>query len=208
MVDMFLKLDVTLGEIIRQYGNWTYGIMFMIVFCETGLVITPILPGDTLLFVAGTFAGISELNLWLMLLLLSVAAILGDTVNYWIGHFLGDEILKRRLIKQKYLDRTHEFFERYGGKTIVIARFVPIVRTIAPFVAGLGSMNYRKFIIYNIAGGIGWVVSITLVGYFFGNIPFIKKNLTAAIMIIVVLSMLPGVFEYWRQRRELAKAKR
>ncbi|MCX5798883.1 MAG: VTT domain-containing protein, partial [Proteobacteria bacterium] len=164
-VDFIMHIDKHLSVLIQSYGVWTYLILFFIIFCETGLVVTPLLPGDSLLFAAGAFAGRGELNLWWLLILISLAATVGNTVNYWIGHFLGDEILKWRLVKQKHLDRTHEFFEKYGGKTIVIARFVPIIRTIAPFVAGLGSMSHRKFFFYNVAGCLAWVLSLTLLGF-------------------------------------------
>lgn len=204
-IDVFLHLDKHLGEFIAQYGVWTYAVLFLIVFCETGLVVTPILPGDSLLFAAGTFAGMNKMSLALVLLLLTVAAILGDTVNYWIGKYLGPWVIRRRLIKQQHLDQTHAFFEKYGGKTIILARFVPIVRTFAPFVAGLGAMTYSKFIAYNIIGGIAWVAICTLAGYFFGSMEIVQKNFSLVVIAIVVISILPAVIEYIRHRQAKAK---
>jgi len=203
-VDFFLHLDRHIESMIAAYGVWTYLILFLIVFAETGLVVTPILPGDSLLFAAGTFAGSGALNGWVVFLLLTVAAILGDTVNYWIGKYAGDWILhrsKRRWIQKKYLDRTHEFFERYGGKTIILARFVPIVRTFAPFVAGIGAMTYGKFIVYNIVGGIAWVGICVGAGYLFGGLEVVKNNFSLVILAIVIVSVLPGVVEFIRIRR-------
>jgi membrane-associated protein len=209
--DFFLHLTKHLGEFILQYGAWTYALLFVIIFCETGLVFTPFLPGDSLLFAAGTFAapnvqtGQQPLNLWSILLLLTIAAVVGDTVNYWIGKYLGPRIIRRRLLKQEHLDRTHAFFEKYGGKTIILARFVPIVRTFAPFVAGLGAMTYRKFIAYNVIGGVAWVLICTLGGYFFGQFEFVQKHFELVIIAIVIISVLPGVFEYLRHRRSKAR---
>lgn len=203
--DLFLHLDKHLGQLIQSYGGWTYLILFLIIFCETGLVVTPILPGDSLLFAIGTFCALGYLDLWSVLGLLSVAAVLGDTVNYGIGHYIGPKVFHykdSRIFRKEYLQKTHEFYEKYGGKTIIIARFVPIVRTFAPFVAGVGAMTYGKFILYNIAGGLLWIFSITLAGYFFGNIPVVKNNFTAVIMAIIVISVLPGFFEYFRHKRE------
>ncbi|HNT96665.1 MAG TPA: DedA family protein [Elusimicrobiales bacterium] len=203
-VDFFLHLDRHLGQLIQSYGGWTYLILFLIIFCETGLVVTPILPGDSLLFAIGTFCALGYLDLVSVLGLLTAAAVLGDTVNYGIGHYIGPKVFHykdSRIFKKEYLKRTHEFYEKYGGKTIIIARFVPIVRTFAPFVAGVGAMTYGKFILYNIAGGLLWIFSITLAGYFFGNIPAVKNNFTAVIMAIIVISVLPGLFEYLRHRR-------
>lgn len=191
---------------IQDYGAWTYLILFLIIFCETGLVITPILPGDSLLFAIGVFCGLGTLDLKLTLALLSVAAILGDTVNYGVGKFIGPKVFHyegSRIFKKEYLQKTHAFYEKYGGKTIIIARFVPIVRTFAPFVAGVGSMTYGKFLVYNVAGGLLWVFSITLAGFFFGNIPIVKSNFTAVILAIIFISILPGVFEYIKHRRAL-----
>jgi membrane-associated protein len=203
LIDFVLHLDVHLDELIRNYGAWTYGILFFIVFLETGFVVTPFLPGDSLLFAVGTFAARGSFDLYLAMLLLSVAAVLGDTVNYWIGWWVGPKVFHQesRFLNRKHLQRTHEFYERYGGKTIIIARFVPIIRTFAPFVAGIGTMSYGRFIAYNVIGGIGWVVSITLAGYFFGNIPIVKNNFTFVIFAIIIISMLPGVIEYVRHHR-------
>jgi len=203
LIDFVLHLDVHLDEIIRNYGAWTYGILFGIVFLETGFVVTPFLPGDSLLFAVGTFAARGSLDLYLAMLLLSVAAVLGDTVNYWIGAWVGPKVFHQesRFLNKEHLRRTHEFYERYGGKTIIIARFVPIIRTFAPFVAGIGTMSYGKFIAYNVIGGIGWVVSITLAGFFFGNIPIVKNNFTFVIFAIIVISILPGIVEYVRHHR-------
>lgn len=199
ILDFFLHLDEALGPIIREYGPWVYGLLFLIIFCETGLVVTPFLPGDSLLFVAGAFAAIGDLNVWVLLALLTVAAILGDSVNYAIGQFFGPRLvnMKRfRVIKPEHLAKTHEFFERYGGKTIIIARFVPIVRTFAPFVAGLGSMTYRKFMSYNVSGGLLWVIICIGAGYLFGNWPVVKQNFELVIIGIIGVSLLPAVVEY------------
>ena len=203
-VDLFLHLDRHLAEMIASYGTWTYLILFLIIFAETGLVVMPILPGDSLLFAAGVFAGKGDLNGWGLFLLLSGAAILGDTVNYWVGKYAGDWILhrsKRRWIQKKYLDRTHEFFEKYGGKTIILARFVPIVRTFAPFVAGIGAMTYGKFIVYNVVGGILWVGICVGAGYLFGGLPIVKDNFSLVVLGIVFVSILPGVVEFIRVKR-------
>jgi len=203
-VDIFLNLDEHLGFVIQSYGNWTYLILFLIIFCETGLVVTPILPGDSLLFAIGTLAASRYLDITKVLALLSAAAILGDTVNYWIGSLIGSKVFNyenSRIFRKEYLDKTHRFYEKYGGKTIIIARFVPIVRTFAPFVAGVGAMTYMKFLAYNIAGGLLWIFSITLAGYYFGNIPIVKNNFTIVIIAIVIISILPGVIEYILHRR-------
>lgn len=201
-IDFFLHLDKHLDQIIKNYGTLTYLLLFMMVFCETGLVITPILPGDSLLFAAGTFAGLGSLNVGFLYLILALAAILGDTVNYAVGHYLGFKAFEKypRIFKKQYLDRTHAFFERYGGKTIIIARFVPIVRTFAPFVAGAGAMTYLKFLSYNVIGGLLWVAVCIFGGYFFGNIPIVKKNFTLVIMGIIFVSILPTIIEYLRHR--------
>jgi len=208
--DMLLHLDKYIDLLIRDYGMWTYLIFFIIVFCETGLVVTPFLPGDSLLFVAGTFAALGSLNLTWLLVLLTIAAILGDTINYWIGNYIGPKVFQMqnsRVFRKEYLDRTHQFYEKYGPITIVIGRFIPIIRTFAPFLAGVGSMTYGKFLVYNVVGGILWIASFTLGGYFFGNLPFVKKNFTAVIIAIIIISVMPTVIEYVRQRRQ-AKAKR
>ncbi len=204
VIDFILHIDKHLSEIIQSYGVWTYLILFLIVFCETGLVATPFLPGDSLLFAAGTFAALGALDLGFLLLLLSVSAVLGDTVNYWIGHYVGPKIFhkeKVRFLKREYLDRTHQFYERYGGKTIIIARFVPIIRTFAPFVAGIGAMTYWKFIAYNVIGGVAWVLICVLAGFFFGNLSFVRNNFSLVILAIIIISVLPGVVEFLRQRR-------
>ena len=202
--DLLVHFDRHLDLIIQNYGFWTYFILFLIIFCETGLVVTPFLPGDSLLFVTGTFAARGSLDaLWLSALL-SIAGIAGNTVNYWVGYQLGPKVAARkkiRWVKQEYLDRTHRFYEKYGGKTIVIARFVPIIRTFAPFVAGIGEMAYPRFICYNVVGGISWIGLFIFGGYFFGNLPMIRNNFTLVIITIIILSVLPGVIEYWRQRR-------
>ncbi len=204
LIDIFLHLDRYLAEIITQYGTWTYAMLFFVIFMETGFVVTPFLPGDSLLFAAGTFAALGSLNIWLLLVLLIIAAVGGDTVNYWIGHFLGDRAYNVKWIKREYLDRTHAFFEKHGGKTIFLARFVPIVRTFAPFVAGMGRMSYGYFFSYNVFGGISWVVLFTLTGYFFGNIPFIRSNFEFVIIVIILISVLPMLWEALRARREKA----
>jgi membrane-associated protein len=201
LIDIFLHLDTYLADIIARYGTWTYGVLFAVIFLETGLVVTPFLPGDSLLFATGTFAALGALNIWLVTGLLIVAAIAGDTVNYWIGHRLGDRAYSIKWIKKEHLDRTHAFFEKHGGKTIILARFVPIVRTFAPFVAGIGRMSYTYFLMYNVVGGVLWVVSLTFAGYFFGNIPVVRKNFEFVIIAIVLISVMPMVIEGWKMRR-------
>ncbi len=203
-MDILLHLDKYLDLMLQTMGLWSYAILFLIIFCETGLVITPVLPGDSLLFAVGTFAALGSLDLTVAMVCMAIAAIAGDTVNYWIGHYLGPKVFheeKSRFLNKKHLEKTHEFYEKYGGKTIIIARFIPIIRTFAPFVAGIGSMNYAKFFAYNIVGGIVWIVSLTLAGYFFGTIPVVKNNFTLAIMAIIVISILPGIIEILRQWR-------
>jgi membrane-associated protein len=204
-INIFLHLDHYLSSIIQQYGFWTHLILFCIIFCETGLVVTPFLPGDSLLFATGTFAARGELELTVVLALLSVAAIAGDTINYWFGFLVGPKMLERekiRWVKKEYLDRTHQFYEKYGGETIILARFIPIIRTFAPFVAGIGTMAYPRFLLYNIMGGTFWVVAMTLLGFFFGNIPIVKENFSFVIVVIIVISILPAVIEAFRQRRQ------
>ena len=204
LIDLLLHLDRHLNTLIQDFGPWTYLILFLIVFCETGLVVTPFLPGDSLLFAVGTFAATGSLDLGLTLGLLSVAAIAGDTVNYAIGYRVGPRVFRgegSRLFNRDHLDRTHRFYERHGAKTIVIARFVPIVRTFAPFVAGIGQMRYGRFVAYNVAGGLLWIGSLTLGGYAFGNIPVVRKNFSLVVLAIIVLSILPGVIEFVRQRK-------
>ncbi len=213
-IDFFVHLDRHLAEVIQSYGVWTYGLLFLIVFFETGLVVTPFLPGDSLLFAAGSFAAIEAgsghvLNLGLLFVLLSVAAILGDTVNYAIGHFLGPKVFhyeKSRLFNPDHLRRTHVFYEKYGGKTIIIARFVPIIRTFAPFVAGIGAMSYPRFLAYNVLGGLGWVSVCLFSGYFFGNLPFVRRNFSLVILAIILISVMPAVVEYLRHRAEARRA--
>ncbi len=203
LLDILLHLDRHLGEIIRDFGVWTYLILFVIVFCETGLVVTPILPGDSLLFAVGTFAALGALDLAVSLIMLSVAAVAGDSINYAIGYRVGPSVFRgerSRWLNREYLDRTHRFYERHGSKTIVIARFVPIVRTFAPFVAGIGRMTYSRFLTYNVAGGIAWIAIFVLGGYFFGNIPVVKRNFTVVILAIIVISVLPALIEILRQR--------
>ena len=205
IVDLFLHLDEHLANVIAQYGAWTYAILFAVIFLETGVVVTPFLPGDSLLFAAGTFAALGSMNVYLLAGLLIVAAILGDTVNYSIGRYLGERAYNIKFLKKDYFDRTHAFFEKHGGKTIFLARFVPIVRTFAPFVAGIGKMSYGYFITYNFVGGIVWVLLFTFAGYFFGNIPFVRENFELVIIAIILVSVLPMVYEWWKGRRE-AKA--
>jgi membrane-associated protein len=202
-VDLFLHLDAHLSEVISAYGVWTYAILFLIVFLETGVVVTPFLPGDSLLFAAGTFAALGALDVRLLFVLLTVAAIIGDTLNYAIGNYIGPRAFtgQFRLLKREHLERTQAFYDRHGGKTIILARFVPIVRTFAPFVAGVGTMHYARFISYNVVGAVTWVALFTFGGYFFGNIPAVRANFTLVILAIVGLSVLPMVLEYLRSRR-------
>jgi len=210
VVDFILHLDKYLSTLIQNYGLWTYAILFTVIFVETGFVVMPFLPGDSLLFAAGTFAALKALNVWWLFLLLSAAAVLGDTVNYWVGHFVGPRVFtkeKSRFFKKEYLERTHRFYEKYGAETIIIARFVPIIRSFAPFVAGIGSMSYWKFISYNVIGGIGWVAVFVFGGYFFGNIPLVKNNFGIVIIAIIVISTIPAAVEFLRHRREARQAK-
>ena len=203
LFDIFMHLDRHLGAVIQDYGIWTYLILFLIIFCETGLVVTPILPGDSLLFAAGAFAAIGALDVLWLFGLLTVAAVAGDTLNYWMGHYLGPKVFHKkdvRFLNREYLDRTHRFYEKHGGKTIIIARFMPIIRTFAPFVAGIGKMTYMRFIGYNVSGGILWIESFVFGGYFFGNIPMVKRNFTLVIVAIIVLSVMPGIIEFLRHR--------
>jgi membrane-associated protein len=203
-VDLVLHLDQHLGVLVQSHGGWIYGILFLIVFLETGLVVTPFLPGDSLLFVAGTIASRGELDINLLVLLLFLAAVAGDSVNYTVGKYLGPRVFRfedSRFFRRSYLDRTQAFFVRHGGKTIVIARFVPIIRTYAPFVAGIGAMGYRRFLAFNIAGALLWVASLSYAGYFFGGLPWVRNNLMLVIVGIILVSMLPGIAEIWRARR-------
>ena len=204
-IDLFLHLDKHLGELVKEYGTWTYLVLFVIVFCETGLVVTPILPGDSLLFAAGAIAALGSLNPHLLVVLLTVAAVLGDAVNYQIGRYIGPAVFKKedsRFFKRAHLEKTHAFYERYGGKTIIIARFVPIVRTFAPFIAGVGQMSYKQFALYNVIGAVLWVVIGVYAGYLFGQMEIVKNNFSLIIIAIVFISLLPAAFEYWRARRE------
>jgi membrane-associated protein len=207
-IDIILHLDKYLKDLVPEYGLWIYLILFLIIFCETGLVVTPFLPGDSLLFTIGALAGAGALNLYALLALLTVAAILGDSVNYWIGNYLGPKVFKTesRFLNRKHLQKTHDFYERYGGKTIVIARFVPIVRTFAPFVAGIARMSYLRFMTYNIAGGILWIFSLTIAGYLFGGLDFVKKNFSLVIFGIIILSILPAIIEFLRERHRMRKS--
>jgi membrane-associated protein len=209
LIDLFLHLDKHLEAVINAYGIWTYALLFVIIFMETGLVVTPFLPGDSLLFAAGTFAAKGWLNIWVLLIVCSAAAILGDTVNYWIGHFIGPKAFSgdSRFLRKEYLDRTHAFYEKHGGKTIILARFIPIIRTFAPFVAGIGAMTYSHFITYNVIGGIAWVSLFTLGGYFVGSIPFVQHNFELVVIAIILISVLPMVIEFLRERARTSKAK-
>ena len=205
LIDLFLHLDEHLANIIGQYGTWTYAILFFVIFMETGFVVTPFLPGDSLLFAAGTFASPvmgEALNVYLLVGLLVVAAILGDTINYWIGHYVGERAYGSRWVKKEYIDRTHAFFEKHGGKTIFLARFVPIIRTFAPFVAGVGKMSYGYFISYNFIGAFVWVPLFTFAGYFFGTMPFVQKNFEFVIIAIILISLIPVFYEAWKARQE------
>lgn len=205
IVNLFLHLDKNLGVAIEHFGIFTYLLLFLIIFLETGLVVTPFLPGDSLLFVAGTLSATSGLHIGWLFLILASAAILGDTANYWIGHFLGPKVFRRenvRFFKKEYLEKTQRFYEKYGGKTIILARFVPIVRTFAPFVAGVGKMHYRQFISFNVIGGILWVFLFTFGGFWFGNLPLVKNNFHIAILIIIFFSLLPAILEYVKHRQE------
>ena len=205
LVDFIIHLDHHLDQIIRHYGTWTYLIVFLIVFCETGLVVTPFLPGDSLLFVLGAFAAMGMLDIWIVAILLTLAAILGDSVNYLVGHKLSPRVFRHeeiKFIKREYLERTQRFYEKYGGKTIIIARFVPIIRTFAPFMAGVGDMRYSKFLFYNVLGAILWVSGIVSCGYFFGNIPIIKENFSSVVYLIIFISILPAIIEILRHRKK------
>lgn len=211
IIDFVLHLNHHLSEIINYFGNWAYAVLFLVVFAETGLVITPFLPGDSLLFAAGALSALEgvTLNVHILVLVLFVAAVIGDTCNYWVGHYFGEKLFSKdaKILKQSYLDRTHNFYEKYGGKTIIIARFVPIIRTFAPFVAGAGSMTYSKFMFYNVIGAAIWVVSITYLGYYFGNIPIIKDNFAIVVIVIIILSIIPAIFEVVRIKLKSRKVK-
>ncbi|MCF6767544.1 DedA family protein [Thiotrichales bacterium 19S11-10] len=200
VIDFVLHLNVHLVEMVEYFGLWVYAILFTVVFLETGIVLAPFLPGDSLLFAAGSISSFTEINVHLLVMLLISAAFFGDMCNYWIGHYFGAFLVRKKIVKQKYIDKTHEFFERHGGKTIIIARFVPIIRTFAPFVAGMSDMSYRRFMSFNIVGAVLWVVLVTYAGYFFGNMPIIKDNFTIVIFVIILLSISPAIFEFIRHR--------
>jgi membrane-associated protein len=209
IVDFVLHVDVYLNDIIARYGAWTLALLFVVIFMETGVVVTPFLPGDSLIFAAATFAARGALNPWVMFILISLAAVAGDTANYWIGHRVGARAYTGEVkwIKKEYMERTHAFFEKHGGKTIFLARFVPIIRTFAPFVAGVSQMPYGFFLRWNIIGGVTWVATFTLLGYFFGNIPFVQKNFELVIIAIIVISVIPAVVEGLKARQDLRKPK-
>jgi membrane-associated protein len=210
LIDVLLHLDAHLAEAIQRYGAQTYTLLFVVIFLETGVVVTPILPGDSLLFAAGSFAGLGALSLWPVFFLCCAAAILGDTVNYAIGAYLGPKVFhfpKSRFFNPEHLQKTHAFYERYGGKTIIIARFIPIIRTFAPFVAGVGKMSYGRFLSYNAVGGVLWVSICVFAGYFFGNLPFVKKNFSLVVLAIIAISLLPAVVEFLRHRAERKRSR-
>ena len=209
IVDFVLHVDVYLNDIIARYGTWTLALLFVVIFMETGVVVTPFLPGDSLIFAAATFAARGALNPWVMFILISIAAVAGDTANYWIGHRVGARAYTGEVkwIKKEYMERTHVFFEKHGGKTIFLARFVPIIRTFAPFVAGVSQMPYGFFLRWNIIGGVTWVATFTLLGYFFGNIPFVQKNFELVIIAIIVISLIPAVVEGLKARKDLRQPK-
>lgn len=204
LITFIIHIDKHLANIISTYGTWAYAILFGIIFMETGFVVTPFLPGDSLIFAAGAFAALGSFHILWLYALLVLASILGDTVNYWIGHFIGPKAFsgKVKFLKKEYMDKTHQYFEKYGGKTIIIARFIPIVRTFAPFVAGVGAMSYGKFISFNVIGGILWVTLFLFAGYFFGNLEIVKKNFTLVILGIILISVLPGIIEYIRHKMQ------
>ncbi len=207
-IDFILHIDTHLNDIIQAYGSLTYFILFMIIFAETGFVVTPFLPGDSLLFAIGALSALGSIHLTGILILLYIAAILGDSVNYWIGNVFGQKIVdskKIKFINQDHIDKTQEFYKKHGGKTIILARFVPIVRTFAPFVAGVGKMHYDTFVLYNVVGGIIWVTAFTLAGYFFGNIPAVQHNFTLVVLGIIGISVLPMIYEFIKSKREKAK---
>ena len=204
--DIVLHIDIYLGDLIQQYGIFVYGILFVIIFCETGLVVTPFLPGDSLLFAVGGFAALGTLNVWVLILLMWLAAALGDSFNYYIGNRIGEQVYIRdyKYVRREYIDRTHAFFEKYGGAAIVLARFAPILRTFTPFVAGVGNMNYPRFLFYNVTGGLLWVTIFILCGYFFGNLPFVRENFSIFILAIIIVSLMPAAIEFlkhWRANR-------
>jgi membrane-associated protein len=209
LIEIFIHLDEYLGQVIRNYGTWTYVLLFLVIFMETGFVVTPFLPGDSLIFAAGTFAGMGVLNIWVLWIVLCAAAILGDTVNYWIGHFIGPKAFSGqvRFLKKEYIDRTHAFYERHGGKTIILARFIPIIRTFAPFVAGVGAMTYSHFITYNVVGGVAWVSLFLFGGYYFGGLKFVQDNFSFVVIAIILISVMPAVIEIIKEYGRNRKAK-
>jgi membrane-associated protein len=212
VIDFILHIDVHLAELVAQYGVWIYGILFLIIFCETGLVVTPFLPGDSLLFVAGALASLpsNDINVHIMVALMVTAAILGDAINYTLGRVFGEKLFSNpdsKIFRRSYLDKTHQFYEKHGGKAIILARFVPIIRTFAPFVAGMGKMSYRYFAAYNVIGALIWVLLFTYGGYLFGNVPVVQNNLKLLIVAIILVSILPGVFEVLRHRRAISRQK-
>ena len=204
IIDLFLHVDKNLAVIISQYGMLTYGILFLVVFMETGLVVTPFLPGDSLLFASGALAAMGSFQIWILYLLMLAAAIIGDTVNYWIGDYLGKEVFEKnsKIFKKEYLDEAEEFYAKHGGKAIVFARFIPIVRTFAPFVAGVSKMSYKHFIAYNVIGGFAWVTMFLFGGFLFGNIPFVKENFHYVVVVIVLISVVPIFWEGAKRRRK------
>jgi membrane-associated protein len=205
LIYSLLALDDSVARLAAQYGPWIYAILFLVIFAETGLVVFPFLPGDSILFIAGTVVATATLNVHVLVLVLIAAAILGDTVNYSVGHFIGPKVYQRpdsRWFKQAHLRRTHAFYEKYGGVTIIIGRFVPIIRTFAPFLAGVAGMSYRRFLAFNVVGGIAWISSLVYAGYLFGNIPWVKQNLSLIVVAIVIVSLLPAVTTYLRERRQ------
>lgn len=207
-LDIVLHLDAHLLALVQEYGVWVYAILFVIIFAETGLVVAPFLPGDSLLFVTGALCGMGSLELQILMPLLIVAAFSGDNTNYWVGRLLGLRLLNhanQKLIKHEHLEKTHLFFDKHGGKTIIFARFLPIIRTFAPFVAGIGTMNYRSFVMFSAIGSVAWIGSLTIAGYFFGNIPIIKNNLTLMILVIIVVSFIPAILEFIKHRRQAVK---
>jgi membrane-associated protein len=203
-IGCLLHIDTCLKGIVANFGVWSYLLLFVIIFAETGLVVTPFLPGDSLLFAAGTFAALGSFNVAWLFITLAAAAIIGDSANYAVGRFFGEKLFANknsRIFKKEYLDRTHKFYEKYGGKTIVIARFVPIVRTFAPFIAGVGKMSYMRFFLFNVTGGVLWIAVFVVGGFYFGNMPMIKENFSLAILVIIILSLLPGIIEFWKHKK-------
>ncbi|NFG25044.1 DedA family protein [Clostridium botulinum] len=202
IVDIFIHMNKYIGMIINNYGMQTYLILFIVIFCETGLVVTPFLPGDSLIFAAATFAAMGALNIYILAILLIFAAVLGDTVNYEIGRLFGNKLIKSNIVKKDHIEKTNKFYEKHGVKTIMFARFIPIVRTIAPFVAGIGKMNYKYFILFNVIGGNFWVMILSICGYFFGNIRFVRNNLSLILIGMIIISILPAVIVFINEKRK------